>query len=94
MHNIVVQNLYKRSGLDMKDDAMLEGLLVIPPLVVAVAVNGSSNSKQVVQWALEKFDREDNVLFKLLHIRPKITTVPTSSKFFCFVLFFSLVVGK
>ncbi|KAK1392857.1 U-box domain-containing protein 35 [Heracleum sosnowskyi] len=63
----------------MKDDEMIEGLHVLPSSVVAIAVNGSSNSKQVVQWALEKFDREDNVLFKLLHIRPRITTVPTST---------------
>lgn len=83
--------MYKRSGLEMKDNEITEGLLVLPPSVVAIAVNGSSNSKNVVQWALEKFVHEDNVLFKLLHIRPRITTVPTSSKVFFFSILF---VGK
>ncbi|XP_074379530.1 U-box domain-containing protein 35-like isoform X1 [Apium graveolens] len=76
---MMLHNIYKRSGLDMNDDEMIEDLCVLAPPVVAIAVNGSSNCKQVVQWALEKFDREDNVLFKLLHIRPRITTVPTST---------------
>lgn len=87
MHDIMLQNMYKRSGLDMKDDEMIEDLRLLASPVVAIAVNGSSNSKQVVHWALEKFDHEDNVLFKLLHIRPMITTVPTSSKFFFFFVF-------
>ena len=73
--------MYKRSGLEMKDNELIEGLVVLHPCVVAIAVNGSSNGKCIVQWALEKFVHEDNVLFKLLHIRPKLTTVPTSSKF-------------
>lgn len=87
----MLQNLYKRSGLDMKDDELIEGLRVLAPPVVAIAVNGSSNCKQLVQWALGKFDREENVLFKLLHIRPRITTVPTSSKFLWFFFQFCLL---
>ncbi|XP_063944986.1 U-box domain-containing protein 35 isoform X2 [Daucus carota subsp. sativus] len=73
-----MKDVYKRSGLEMKDNELIEGLVVLHPCVVAIAVNGSSNGKCIVQWALEKFVHEDNVLFKLLHIRPKLTTVPTS----------------
>ncbi|XP_068634331.1 U-box domain-containing protein 35-like isoform X2 [Aristolochia californica] len=46
-------------------------------LTVVVAVNGSRNSKLAVKWALERFIPEGIVLFKILHIRPKITSVPT-----------------
>lgn len=47
---------------------------------VAVAVKGNSKSKYIVSWALEKFIPEGVVIFKLLHVRPRITTVPTASK--------------
>lgn len=71
----------------MKEDEMIEGLqsLVVPSSsssIVAIAVNGDSKSKYVVEWALEKFAVEDKVLFKLLHVRPIIKSVPTPSKFF------------
>jgi serine/threonine protein kinase/nucleotide-binding universal stress UspA family protein len=42
-----------------------------------VALSGSSKSKYVVTWAIEKFATEGNVGFKLLHIHPMITSVPT-----------------
>ncbi|KAL0659736.1 hypothetical protein Bca4012_080321 [Brassica carinata] len=44
---------------------------------VFVALSGSRKSKYVVTWALEKFGPEGNVGFKLLHIHPRITCVPT-----------------
>ncbi|KAF8054636.1 hypothetical protein N665_1322s0020 [Sinapis alba] len=44
---------------------------------IYVALSGSRKSKYVVTWALEKFAPEGNVGFKLLHIHPRITSVPT-----------------
>ncbi|KAL8096033.1 U-box domain-containing protein 35-like isoform X2 [Apium graveolens] len=61
----------------MEDSENVEGLLAIPPPIVAIAINGNSNSKYVVKWALDKFVLEGNLLFKLLHVRPRITAVPT-----------------
>ncbi|XP_047316155.1 U-box domain-containing protein 35-like isoform X2 [Impatiens glandulifera] len=46
-------------------------------LIVAIAINGSKKSKYIVKWALEKFILESNFMVKLLHVRPKITGVPT-----------------
>lgn len=60
-----------------------EHVLGLPPppfLTVGIAINGKRRSKYVVHWALEKFIPEGKVVFKLLHVRPKITTVPTPSK--------------
>ncbi|XP_010438919.1 PREDICTED: U-box domain-containing protein 35-like [Camelina sativa] len=55
--------------------------LALPPPpslhTVVVALSGSSKNKNVVTWALEKFAPEGNVGFKLLHIHPMITSVPT-----------------
>lgn len=45
--------------------------------VVAVAIDGHRKSKYVVKWALEKFVPEGKVIFKLIHVRPRITGVPT-----------------
>lgn len=47
---------------------------------VAVAVNGKRNCKAALKWALERFGPEGRHFFKLLHVRPKITMVPTESK--------------
>lgn len=65
----------------------MEYLALPPPLhsppsfhTVFVALSGSRKSKYVVTWALEKFGPEGNVGFKLLHIHPRITCVPTPSK--------------
>nr|CAD1820636.1 unnamed protein product [Ananas comosus var. bracteatus] len=51
----------------------------IAPIIVtvAIAVNGSKSSRCAVKWALEKFVPEGRILFRLLHVRPKITMVPT-----------------
>lgn len=49
-------------------------------LTIAVAVNGSENSKYALAWALEKFVSKRRVSFRLLCIRPKITLVPTPCK--------------
>ncbi|GMH28049.1 hypothetical protein Nepgr_029892 [Nepenthes gracilis] len=48
-------------------------------LNVAVALNRGSKSKQVMKWAIEQFASEREVAFKLLHVYPKITGVPTPS---------------
>ncbi|KMT16181.1 hypothetical protein BVRB_3g053410 [Beta vulgaris subsp. vulgaris] len=49
-------------------------------LIVGVALTGSRKSKYILRWALEKFLPEGNVSFKLLHVYPKITIVPTPSE--------------
>eukprot|EP00268_Persea_americana_P020171 TRINITY_DN20403_c0_g1_i3.p1 TRINITY_DN20403_c0_g1~~TRINITY_DN20403_c0_g1_i3.p1 ORF type:complete len:651 (-),score=123.16 TRINITY_DN20403_c0_g1_i3:642-2594(-) len=46
---------------------------------VAVAVNGKRNCKAALKWALERFGPEGRHFFKLLHVRPKITMVPTET---------------
>lgn len=51
-----------------------------PSHTIVVALSGSRKNKNVVTWALEKFSPEGNVCFKLLHIHPRITSVPTPSK--------------
>ncbi|KFK29004.1 hypothetical protein AALP_AA7G076800 [Arabis alpina] len=55
--------------------------LALPPPpsshTIIVALSGSRKSKNVVTWALEKFAPEGNVYFKLIHIHPRITSVPT-----------------
>jgi hypothetical protein len=56
------------------------GLPPSPPLTVGIAIDGKGSSKYLVQWALEKFMPQGKVAFKLLHICPKITAVPTPSK--------------
>ncbi|XP_009771774.1 U-box domain-containing protein 35-like [Nicotiana sylvestris] len=58
----------------------VEGLSALNPLnssTIAVAINGKKKSKYVVSWALDKFVPEGKVCFKLLHVRPCITGVPT-----------------
>ena len=70
--------------------AQVGGLLELPlpqSLVVAIAINGDSKSKYIIRWALEKFvpEAEGKIMFKLLHVRPKITSVPTPSKLCLFL---------
>ncbi|XP_048610422.1 putative U-box domain-containing protein 53 [Brassica napus] len=48
-------------------------------LTVAVAISGSTKSKNVLKWALKKFASEKNIIFKLIHIHPKLTSIPTPS---------------
>ncbi|XP_075649054.1 U-box domain-containing protein 35-like isoform X1 [Castanea sativa] len=61
----------------VKEEA--DNLASLPSLssVVAVAVNGNKKSKYVVKWALEKCVPEGKVIFKLIHVRERITRVPT-----------------
>ncbi|XP_057249579.1 U-box domain-containing protein 35 isoform X2 [Beta vulgaris subsp. vulgaris] len=47
------------------------------PRVIAIALNGGAKSKYIVRWIVEKFIPEGKVAFKLLHVFPKITGVPT-----------------
>ncbi|OMO94849.1 hypothetical protein CCACVL1_05766 [Corchorus capsularis] len=66
--------------MEKKEIVEAEDELVLPPpptLNVGIAINGNRKSKYVVSWALDKFIPEENIMFKLLHVRPKITTVPT-----------------
>jgi len=44
---------------------------------VAVAISGSRSSRHALKWALDKFVPEGRVLFRILHVRPAITMVPT-----------------
>lgn len=53
---------------------------------VAVAISGSKKSKYIVSWALDKFVPEGIVFVKLIHVRPKISAVPTASKL-CLIYF-------
>ncbi|CAH8385968.1 unnamed protein product [Eruca vesicaria subsp. sativa] len=48
-------------------------------LTIAVALSGSTKSKKILKWALKKFASDKNVVFKLIHVLPKITSVPTPS---------------
>lgn len=72
--------------MDVKEIVEPEGKLTLPPppgSIVAIAVKGNGKSKSVVSWTLEKFVHEGITLFKLLHVCPRITAVPTPSKL-CF----------
>ncbi|CAK9139917.1 unnamed protein product [Ilex paraguariensis] len=64
----------------MEEREIIEGLYALPPppsLTVAIAITGNRKSKYIVKWALDKFVPEGKLMFKLLHVRPKITKVPT-----------------
>lgn len=50
-------------------------------MTIAIAISGSSKSKNIVKWAVKKFSSEKNVVFKLIHVHLKITSVPTPCKF-------------
>lgn len=43
---------------------------------VAVAIKGNKKSKQVVQWALDKFVPEGRIMFKLIHVHAGINGEP------------------
>ncbi|KAK9130806.1 hypothetical protein Sjap_011293 [Stephania japonica] len=68
--------------LFMKSMKILEvgkrSLMLSSSLTVAVAINGSRKSNCALKWALERFSDEGKVMFKLLHVRARITTIPTS----------------
>ncbi|KAE8688142.1 U-box domain-containing protein 35 [Hibiscus syriacus] len=66
--------------MEKKEMEEAEVELVFPPsptLTIGIAINGSRESKYVIKWALEKFVSEGNAVFKLLHVRARITAVPT-----------------
>lgn len=63
-----------------------------PLSIVAIAINGNRKSKYVVRWALEKFIPEGNIFFKLIHVRARITGIPTPSKLMLLQLCWSQVV--
>ncbi|KAF8110428.1 hypothetical protein N665_0084s0037 [Sinapis alba] len=46
---------------------------------IAIAISGSSKSKNIVKWALKKFSSDKNVVFRVIHVHLKITSVPTPS---------------
>ncbi|KAL9671380.1 hypothetical protein QQ045_008948 [Rhodiola kirilowii] len=48
-----------------------------PAMVVAAALVGDRCGKHVIKWMLDNFASETNIIFKLLHVRPKIKLVPT-----------------
>ncbi|XP_051142983.1 U-box domain-containing protein 35-like isoform X2 [Andrographis paniculata] len=64
------KEIRKMEGFDVNNAALAES-------VVALAISGSSKSKYVVKWALEKFVPEGQVYFKILHVRPVISRIPT-----------------
>lgn len=71
--------------MEGKKYIVVDGLDELPPLsdsVVAVALSGGRKDKYTVKWALEKFVPEQQVHFKLVHVRPKISRIPTPSNFF------------
>ncbi|CAM9002571.1 unnamed protein product [Rhodiola kirilowii] len=57
-----------------EDDFMLNSP---PAMVVAAALVGDRCGKHVIKWMLDNFESETNIIFKLLHVRPKIKLVPT-----------------
>lgn len=63
-----------------------------PLSIVAIAINGNRKSKYVVRWTLEKFIPEGNIFFKLIHVRARITGIPTPSKLMLLQLCWSQVV--
>ncbi|KAJ4875839.1 putative U-box domain-containing protein 53 [Raphanus sativus] len=48
-------------------------------MTIAIAISGSSKSKKIVKWALKKFSSDKNVVFRVIHVHLKITSVPTPS---------------
>ncbi|KAH7853441.1 hypothetical protein Vadar_002440 [Vaccinium darrowii] len=71
-----------------RQNTKVGGLLRLPPpasLTVLIAIKGNSESKDVgiVNWALDKFVAEGMFMFKLIHVRPTITTVRTAVRSFC-----------
>ncbi|XP_062092221.1 U-box domain-containing protein 35-like isoform X2 [Humulus lupulus] len=46
---------------------------------IGIAINGNKNSKYMVQWALDRFVPEDYIRIKLIHVHPRIVSVPTAN---------------
>lgn len=81
-HKPVPGQSLRRAGSDVASPSQ--------SLTIAIAISGSNKSKNVVKWALKKFASEKNVVFKLIHIHPKITSVPTPGMFQRFLLYLRL----
>ncbi|KAL6580601.1 hypothetical protein OROMI_008625 [Orobanche minor] len=67
-------------NMDGKNAGKVEGFDKLAPpayAVAAVAVSGSKKGKHILNWALEKFVPQGLVYFKLLHVRPVISRIPT-----------------
>ncbi|RCV20106.1 hypothetical protein SETIT_4G029300v2 [Setaria italica] len=64
--------------MEIEEDAGEMGEMEAPAVsTVAVAISGSRSSRHALKWALDKFVPEGRVLFRILHVRPAITMVPT-----------------
>ncbi|KAI3458344.1 hypothetical protein Pfo_015007 [Paulownia fortunei] len=70
--------------MENKNMPKMDGLNGLKPstisYVVTIAINGSKKSKYLIKWSLENLIPEGGpgqVCFKLLHIFPEISTVPT-----------------
>ncbi|THU56568.1 hypothetical protein C4D60_Mb11t18600 [Musa balbisiana] len=73
------QTVEKEEGKDFSIGEMEEGNRLVHDSLstVALAIDGTKRSKYVIQWALNKFRDEGRVMFKLLHVRPRIKMIPT-----------------
>ncbi|CAD5196894.1 unnamed protein product [Musa acuminata subsp. malaccensis] len=73
------QIVEKEEGKDFSIGEMEEGNRLVHDSLstVALAIDGTKKSKYVIQWALNKFRDEGRVMFKLLHVRPRIKMIPT-----------------
>jgi len=48
-----------------------------PPITIGLAVSSSKSSKYAVKWALKNFSAGERTRFMLIHVRQKVTLVPT-----------------
>ncbi|RLN15699.1 U-box domain-containing protein 35-like [Panicum miliaceum] len=48
-----------------------------PPITIGLAVSSSKSSKYAVKWALKNFSARERTRFMLIHVRQKVTLVPT-----------------
>jgi hypothetical protein len=51
-----------------------------PSITIGLAVSSSKSSKYVVKWAMENFVSGDRTRFMLIHVRQKVTLIPTPSE--------------
>ncbi|CAI9091988.1 OLC1v1027114C4 [Oldenlandia corymbosa var. corymbosa] len=67
------------SEIVMEEENLSEAQILVDSsaVVVGIAISGTKKSKYVIRWALEKFVPEGDVFFRLIHVRPKISVVPT-----------------
>ncbi|KAL6905332.1 hypothetical protein ACP4OV_002933 [Aristida adscensionis] len=48
-----------------------------PPITIGLAVSSSKSSKYAVKWALKNFGDRERTRFMLIHVRQRVTLVPT-----------------